>query len=192
MALWGEGRRERYPSVRTECSARAATYVSPLPSPGFSRHRLQHLAHTGGYELQLLLRQGGTARNVKASRRCVVGFRALVGPRPSLALEDLLHVGGDEALARLDAALGQGPHDRVTLANGGPPHGDVVHPVHVTGIRLLDRHLQRGEVAKAAGVESRQRALALDDGFDALELCAARSEERRVGKECRSRWSPYH
>src|SRR3989442_11367267 len=34
----------------------------------------------------------------------------------------------------------------------------------------------------------------------ALEVCAAkipgarrtRSEERRVGKECRSRWSPYH
>ena len=22
--------------------------------------------------------------------------------------------------------------------------------------------------------------------------CIARSEERRVGKECRSRWSPYH
>ena len=22
--------------------------------------------------------------------------------------------------------------------------------------------------------------------------CVARSEERRVGKECRSRWSPYH
>ena len=22
--------------------------------------------------------------------------------------------------------------------------------------------------------------------------CSARSEERRVGKECRSRWSPYH
>src|SRR2546430_13058201 len=33
---------------------------------------------------------------------------------------------------------------------------------------------------------------------DAIILClqhphrAARSEERRVGKECRSRWSPYH
>src|SRR2546430_3420037 len=24
------------------------------------------------------------------------------------------------------------------------------------------------------------------------ELCERRSEERRVGKECRSRWSPYH
>ena len=24
------------------------------------------------------------------------------------------------------------------------------------------------------------------------EYCIDRSEERRVGKECRSRWSPYH
>ena len=24
------------------------------------------------------------------------------------------------------------------------------------------------------------------------EKCTYRSEERRVGKECRSRWSPYH
>ena len=37
---------------------------------------------------------------------------------------------------------------------------------------------------------------ALDEGF--AEDCpiligkAHRSEERRVGKECRSRWSPYH
>ena len=26
----------------------------------------------------------------------------------------------------------------------------------------------------------------------AISLAAERSEERRVGKECRSRWSPYH
>src|SRR5690348_18375302 len=25
-----------------------------------------------------------------------------------------------------------------------------------------------------------------------LVACSSRSEERRVGKECRSRWSPYH
>ena len=25
-----------------------------------------------------------------------------------------------------------------------------------------------------------------------MRKCADRSEERRVGKECRSRWSPYH
>ena len=28
--------------------------------------------------------------------------------------------------------------------------------------------------------------------FEMLEELGVRSEERRVGKECRSRWSPYH
>src|SRR5256886_5668701 len=28
--------------------------------------------------------------------------------------------------------------------------------------------------------------------MSSLETIATRSEERRVGKECRSRWSPYH
>src|SRR2546427_5396767 len=31
-----------------------------------------------------------------------------------------------------------------------------------------------------------------DPGDPDLQTCIARSEERRVGKECRSRWSPYH
>ena len=32
------------------------------------------------------------------------------------------------------------------------------------------------------------------NGFTAEQIASAtdRSEERRVGKECRSRWSPYH
>src|ERR1035437_10602156 len=30
-----------------------------------------------------------------------------------------------------------------------------------------------------------------DTGYKPNDLCL-RSEERRVGKECRSRWSPYH
>ena len=31
------------------------------------------------------------------------------------------------------------------------------------------------------------------DGFDIpMPIRECRSEERRVGKECRSRWSPYH
>src|SRR5574344_2541396 len=28
--------------------------------------------------------------------------------------------------------------------------------------------------------------------FDGYDMLPDRSEERRVGKECRSRWSPYH
>src|SRR5208283_5962116 len=34
--------------------------------------------------------------------------------------------------------------------------------------------------------------LGLPFGIVDLSLAPTRSEERRVGKECRSRWSPYH
>ena len=37
---------------------------------------------------------------------------------------------------------------------------------------------------KAAGTRARKASLEIEK--------AMRSEERRVGKECRSRWSPYH
>ena len=32
----------------------------------------------------------------------------------------------------------------------------------------------------------------IDEQLERIKACEARSEERRVGKECRSRWSPYH
>src|SRR3712207_7656818 len=32
----------------------------------------------------------------------------------------------------------------------------------------------------------------IDNAADLLDVGRLRSEERRVGKECRSRWSPYH
>ena len=35
-------------------------------------------------------------------------------------------------------------------------------------------------------------AYAADAPEDSPHFCLCRSEERRVGKECRSRWSPYH
>ena len=45
--------------------------------------------------------------------------------------------------------------------------------------------LQKRELDRAAGP-----ALPIPDDLPSREL--VRSEERRVGKECRSRWSPYH
>ena len=32
----------------------------------------------------------------------------------------------------------------------------------------------------------------LGDNYYGINVAKIRSEERRVGKECRSRWSPYH
>src|SRR2546427_3294851 len=46
------------------------------------------------------------------------------------------------------------------------------------------------EPPKLGGVLDLVLGLAEDDTQHPLVL--ARSEERRVGKECRSRWSPYH
>src|SRR5256885_14677337 len=40
-------------------------------------------------------------------------------------------------------------------------------------------------------VEHSRPMLSLDNAYNEQEL-RDRSEERRVGKECRSRWSPYH
>src|SRR3989449_9828534 len=49
-----------------------------------------------------------------------------------------------------------------------------------------------GEHQDPHGLPERVRGVTPDGGWE-RHLCAARrSEERRVGKECRSRWSPYH
>ena len=47
---------------------------------------------------------------------------------------------------------------------------------------------KRGNKEKPASAGKLSTAKKLLGSF----LVAARSEERRVGKECRSRWSPYH
>ena len=40
-----------------------------------------------------------------------------------------------------------------------------------------------------AGTQNVEGVVGLDAAIDYIQN---RSEERRVGKECRSRWSPYH
>src|SRR2546421_7008404 len=44
---------------------------------------------------------------------------------------------------------------------------------------------------RAAGPEPEFTGHA-DEAAEAAAVATRRSEERRVGKECRSRWSPYH
>src|SRR3989441_1560229 len=53
----------------------------------------------------------------------------------------------------------------------------------------VHRKLNRFDEADAAYTEAGELATLAGDRYSAL---LSRSEERRVGKECRSRWSPYH
>ena len=68
------------------------------------------------------------------------------------------------------------------------PKRAIVFVNNNTELRQINEKLQYHKVKSTAiygnaSKEERQRAL---DSF------RRRSEERRVGKECRSRWSPYH
>src|SRR5262245_29896237 len=59
--------------------------------------------------------------------------------------------------------------------------------------RALTRHVRRPEVElRTVVVEERRVPAALLLGQNVRLSLELRSEERRVGKECRSRWSPYH
>src|SRR5256885_2929318 len=49
--------------------------------------------------------------------------------------------------------------------------------------------MKSGDVCSGAGDEAQTLDFGEEDSHDVFDL---RSEERRVGKECRSRWSPYH
>ena len=60
---------------------------------------------------------------------------------------------------------------------------------------FVDAMIKRINNDYSYGVDtSRVYATGFSNGADiSLALaCVRRSEERRVGKECRSRWSPYH
>ena len=74
--------------------------------------------------------------------------------------------------------LGQGGAESVLLRLATYPEPGVTHIV----VSLTDEGIY-GERLRAAGVAV--HALGMKRG-------RVRSEERRVGKECRSRWSPYH
>ena len=105
---------------------------------------------------------------------------------------------------RLHARLGSGGMGRVFLASS--PGGravavKVVHPHLARDGAFLGRF--RREVAAALVVNGGYAAPVIAAGRDPYEawvfvgsddgnLYGLRSEERRVGKECRSRWSPYH
>ena len=59
---------------------------------------------------------------------------------------------------------------------------------------LAEAMLYEGKVIDRRGTVEDKNTVSDNDELEKLNQRSiyARSEERRVGKECRSRWSPYH
>ena len=65
----------------------------------------------------------------------------------------------------------------------------------ITNPRLLAIQAVKGQATTSRGrlaEATSTSGTAADKVADGLTKDLTRSEERRVGKECRSRWSPYH
>src|SRR2546425_13229631 len=85
--------------------------------------------------------------------------------------------------------------------NNWRPHGTIVgyvDPASV-GIKIFRTHVVAIRAAPGFCVADQVIAIVVPRiptifvrSFADFVLSFARSEERRVGKECRSRWSPYH
>ena len=59
-------------------------------------------------------------------------------------------------------------------------------------LEKLKRMFERFHILNRKYLDKEAFEKAQGSGASIAEAIASRSEERRVGKECRSRWSPYH
>src|SRR2546430_10057841 len=94
---------------------------------------------------------------------------------------------------RARAILLQAPGPRPVREHAptGLTGGAVVHFVFRVADALYRRSANRTRLAKPA-VDGHAVAKRRHSFRESIPRLGARSEERRVGKECRSRWSPYH
>src|SRR5688572_19413831 len=96
------------------------------------------------------------------------------------------HARQDEVLARVERETSSRPDAGMQIT---PDEGGLLTMLaRLVGAR---RALEVGTFT-GYGAISIARGLADGGTLLCLELSDERSEERRVGKECRSRWSPYH
>src|SRR2546422_10559553 len=122
----------------------------------------------------------------------------------SRLLSLLQYVSGDynnpETFAALKGALGKSRRPTHYLAIPPALFATVIQGIGAAGLadhaRVIVEKTFRRDLASARELNAVARAVFPEDAIFRIDHFlgkeAIRSEERRVGKECRSRWSPYH
>src|SRR3712207_1682473 len=101
------------------------------------------------------------------------------------ALRSVLEASRAEAVVTNHSV--PGPLIARRALEAGLPYVSIVHG---SCLQYVARKSEKCMRATRRGLEEAERILALSS--HSAGTIAERSEERRVGKECRSRWSPYH
>ena len=91
----------------------------------------------------------------------------------------------DLSLETIEENLKAGKPYVLRLRSQGSPENEITFTDSIKGEIKLPENIHDVVLLKKDGIPTYHFAHAIDDHF-------MRSEERRVGKECRSRWSPYH
>ena len=112
------------------------------------------------------------------------------GVRPAARELGVAHSSVSRHVAELEAWLGvpltRAPGGRVGLAL--TPQGEALGRVTLACMQEISRTAEALREARSPYSVTISAA----PSFASRWLLPRRSEERRVGKECRSRWSPYH
>src|SRR2546430_2381171 len=126
------------------------------------------------------------AATVRTPRRNVVARRgeAKLVPYDAPAAAALIEIGmlGDQNAVGLGAVI-DAVHEHL--------QPEPVRPLDVA-LQRRDAPLTRACVAAPCARISGVDGVEVPDAVGRADRRILRSEERRVGKECRSRWSPYH
>ena len=154
---------------------------------------IKKLSRISEKRLARLIRPAGYF-NIKSRR--IKNFLAFLNTRYDGSIEAMFRTKIDKLRERLLDINGVGPEtaDSILLYAGKKP----VFVVDAYTKRIFSRHGYVDEDADYAAIQAiflrgLPRDVGLYNNYHALIVeLGKRSEERRVGKECRSRWSPYH
>ena len=82
---------------------------------------------------------------------------------------------------------------QAAIGIAGDAEAGAVEPIHLLSALLTSGERNISVIIERIGADPAQLSRATQEAIDrAPKVTGDRSEERRVGKECRSRWSPYH